>query len=103
MDYLIDFLLYHPQKPFLFTSFSFWIFLALVLAVFSLIYKNRPLRNAFLFLCSLFFYYKTGGYFVVLLIFSVALNFWCAKRIDKSSKPVWRRCYLIIGIFINLA
>ena len=69
------FLAYDPERPLLFTQFYFWAFFALVLLVYSLIYKKKAARNAFLFLSSLFFYYKTSGLFLFILIFSTLADF----------------------------
>ena len=64
MDYLLQFLT-HTQSSFLFTSLDFWLFLSVALAGFSLCYKRPQTRNTFLLACSFFFYYKTGGYFII--------------------------------------
>ena len=81
MDFLLHFLAYSPQSGFLFTSPDFWVFLCLVTGGFSLCYKNRRLRNLFLFACSLFFYYKIAGLFVFILLLSVFLNYHIGRRI----------------------
>ena len=52
---LSDFFLYSPETPFLFTRLMFWVFFLLVLAVDLFIYKNKPLRSAFIFGVSVFF------------------------------------------------
>lgn len=99
MDFLLHFLAYSPQSGFLFTSPDFWVFLCLVTGGFSLCYKNRRLRNLFLFVCSLFFYYKIAGLFVFILLLSVFLNYHIGKRIGQSSS---KRFWLCVGVGANL-
>ena len=98
---LSDFFLFSPQNGFLFTGISFWIFFCIVLGGLSLCYQNRRKRNTFLFLCSLFFCYKTGGLFVFALLLSVFLNYGIGNIINKSSDK-GSRTWMIIGILLNL-
>lgn len=93
---------FDERYPLLFTQFYFWAFFAIVFAVFSLIGNRRLLRNAFLFFASLFFYYKTSGLFVLILIFSTLYGFFIGKKIGKVSRKSWQKFYLILGVFINL-
>jgi hypothetical protein len=51
---------------------------------------------------SLFFYYKTGGLYVLLLIFSIIFNFTIAHRIAKSQKKIVRRTWLFAAVATNL-
>lgn len=101
MDFLFDFFAYVPGKNFLFTSLDFWIFLTLVLGGFSLLYKNRPARNTFLFVCSLFFYYKIGGYFVFILLLSILFNYGIGLRIENTERSM-KHFWLAVGILANL-
>ena len=66
------FLLFNPDSPLIFTQFYFWAFFGVVYAIFALIGSRPLLRNAFLFLASLFFYYRTSGLSVLLLLFAIA-------------------------------
>ncbi|MEG2177507.1 MAG: MBOAT family protein [Bacteroidales bacterium] len=103
MEYLQHLLFYNPEQPFLFTSLSFWIFFTFVLGVFSLLYPYRQSRNGFLFAASLFFYYKTGGFFVFLLLISILFNYFWALQIEKQRKKTKRKIYLTLGVILNLS
>ena len=87
---------YDPDKPFIFSAPAFWIFFLLVLAGFSLVYKKLFLRNFYLFLVSLFFYYKTGGLFLFLLIFVTFIDFTCGLLIYSSKTKFRRRIFLLV-------
>lgn len=102
MDFIKNILLYSENKPLLFTSLYFWVFFALVLLIYSFIYKRNPLRNAFLFFVSLFFYYKSGGYFFTLLIFSTLVDYTAGILIFKSKTNLRKKLFLSISIITNL-
>ncbi|MDL2308971.1 MBOAT family protein [Bacteroidales bacterium OttesenSCG-928-B11] len=93
---------FDERYPLLFTQFYFWAFFAIVFAIFSLVHSRRLLRNAFLFFASLFFYYKTSGLFVLILILSTLYGFYIGKRIGKLEKKRPRKTYLVIGVVVNL-
>ena len=93
---------FNPGKPFIFTSAAFWLFFLFVLAVYSLIYRKLFIRNAFLFLVSLFFYYKTGGVFFSLLLFVIVVDYTVGLLISTTEKRFMRRFYLLISLISNL-
>lgn len=93
---------FNEAQPLLFTQFYFWAFFAVVFAGFSLIYNKRILRSSFLFFVSLFFYFKTSGLFVLMLIFAVIFNFFLGKLISQSLTRQKKKIYLAISIIINL-
>ena len=102
LQYLQHVFLFQENSPLLFTQFYFWAFFAVVFAVFSLIHRRRLLRNAFLAFVSLFFYYKTSGLFVLILLFVTCSDFLLARRIHASTTPRRRRLWLICSIVIDL-
>jgi hypothetical protein len=93
---------YNPDEPLIFSTPAFWIFFLFVLAGYSLIYKKSFLRNGYLFLVSLFFYYKSGGVFLFLLIFVTLIDFTCGLLIHHSRTKFMRRFYILLSIFSNL-
>jgi alginate O-acetyltransferase complex protein AlgI len=93
---------YNPEKPFIFTTAAFWIFLLVVLAGYSLIYRKLVLRNTYLLLISLFFYFKTGGLFLFLLIFVTTVDYSCGLLINKAEGKAGRKFFLILSLVSNL-
>ncbi len=102
MEILRNIFLFDQESPLLFTRFYFWGFYAVVLAIYSIIYKKNGLRNGYLFLVSLFFYYKTGGLFFFILIFSTTSNFFIGEAIFRSRSPLSKKLFVALSIFINL-
>ena len=105
-DYIIPYLTrtfaFDPNSPLLFTQFYFWGFFAVVFAIFSLVHSKLLLRNAFLFATSLFFYYKTSGSYVCILIFCVIANFFIGKWIEKAEEKWKKKLLMIIVVIIDL-
>ncbi len=114
MNMVLDFLgrvfAFDPNTPLLFTQFQFWVFFGIVFFGFTLITsapirRQQILRNAYLFLVSLFFYYKTSGFYVGLLILVTCTDFTIAQCIYAlRDKSLWkRRSLLTLSVFIDLS
>ena len=107
MEQILPFLkhvfLFEENSPLLFTQFYFWAFFAVVFAGFSLVHSRRLLRNAFLFFVSLFFYYKTSGLFVLILLFVTCSDFLIAKRIHAAPTERRRKAWLVMSVVIDLS
>ncbi len=93
---------YNEGEPMIFTQFFFWGFFAVVLFFYSMIYKRQGLRNAYLFFVSLFFYYKTSGLFVSILLFSTLSDFIIGQLIYASKKKTIKQLFVAASVFINL-
>lgn len=99
---IVELLGYASDKPLIFTQAYFWYFFAVVLGVFALVYKKIKLRNTYLFLVSLFFYYQTSGFFFTILIFSTLVDFGIGKKIYSAEKPTAKKAWLAASVTINL-
>ena len=120
---------FNSESPLLFTQFYFWAFFAIVYAVFALIMevgarsvqairregekaKGRNtrlhLRNVFLMAVSWFFYYKTSGLFLLLLLFVTLSDWLIAQRIYRNkeqgtrSKDHIAKAWLALSVVIDL-
>ncbi len=102
IDWLKEIFLYNPEKPMLFSSLFFWGFFACTLFGYSFIYKKHWLRNTYLFILSLFFYYKSGGYFFSLLVFTTIVDYSVGIALGKSKTKVTRKFLIITSVTANL-
>lgn len=93
---------YDADRPMIFSTPAFWVFLMLVLAGYSLIYKKKFLRNFYLLLISLFFYYKSGGLFLILLLLVTLVDYTCGLLIHYSGTRFTRKFYILLSIISNL-
>ena len=101
-DFLVNLFSFDQAHPLLFTQFYFWAFFALVFAVFSLFHSKALLRNGYLFACSLFFYYKTSGVFLALLVFVIVYNFFAAKGLRKLRSNKARSVLTAVSVIVDL-
>jgi len=102
VQYIKDLFLYRNDQPLLFTSLYFWVFFILVVGVFSAIYRKKGMRNLFLLLVSLFFYWKTGGWFFTMLVFSSAVNYGLGFAIKGSPGRIMKILWMVAGLLVNL-
>lgn len=124
-EYLESIFLFNPKQPLIFTQFYFWAFFAIIMAVFVMIHDKKDvafptlwrlirklfpnmdnkfaLRNAFLFVVSIFFYYKTSGLFFLLLLFSTVTDWQIALNMVKTSSVLKRKLWLALSVTLNLA
>ena len=122
MEFLRHIFGFNSESPLLFTQFYFWAFFALVYSVFaiimevggkssqSLLKKDRRntrlhLRNIFLMAVSWFFYYKTSGLFLLILLFVTVSDWVIAQQIyrnkcrDNVSGAKW---WLVLSVVVDL-
>ena len=86
----------------MFTHLFFWAFFTVVLVGYSFLYKVNKLRTAYLLLVSLFFYFKTSGVFLSLLVFTIASDYLWGRLIFRSSSLRKKKLFLTISVLLNL-
>lgn len=102
-DFIRNIFYFDPEHPLIFTRLWFWLFFAFVYAGYTILYKKQKPRNAYLFIVSLFFYYKTSGIFFLLLIFSTIVDFFIGRAVYKSQKKLKRKLLVALSVFVNLS
>ena len=101
-EWLLSPFLKSSEHPMIFTEYPFWIFFLFVILVYGLVYKKLRVRSIFLFLVSLYFYYKTSGFFFSILLFSTIVDFYLGKAIFISKKELYAKIFLGFSVAINL-
>ena len=101
-EFFVNLFSFDQAHPLLFTQFYFWAFFALVFAVFSLFHSKVLLRNGYLFAVSLFFYYKTSGVFLALLLFVIVYNFFAAKFLHRLKGEKGRKAVTVLSVIVDL-
>lgn len=117
MEFLHHIFAFNSDSPLLFTQFYFWAFFAIVYAAFALIMEvgrrkdsrqlssRLHLRNVFLMAVSWFFYYKTSGVFLLILLFVTLSDWLISKQIYRNNIQQHRlkaSCWLALSIIIDL-
>lgn len=103
LTYLKPLFVYIKGQPVIFTQLYFWGFFAVVLAIYSLLYKKNNLRTFYLLLVSFFFYYKTSGIFLILLIFTIISDYNWGRLIHKTDSVKRKKLYLTFSMILNLS
>ena len=94
---------YNASNPMLFTRIDFWMFFSVVLLGLSLVHKKLHTRNIWLALVSVYFYYKSGGFYFGLLIFSTFTDYYLGNAIYNANTQRKRDYAVTASVFINLA
>ncbi|MEY2753051.1 MAG: hypothetical protein RLZZ570_997 [Bacteroidota bacterium] len=102
VDAWIQLLRAEASKPWTFLELGFWVFFAVVLVGFAALERKIALRNAYLMLASWFFYYHTSQWYVVLLIFTTAVDYGVGHALHRSSRSALRKLLLGVSVFSNL-
>ena len=85
----------------LFYSPAFLIFSLLLLATLLVVHKDEP-RKLILLLASYVFYMWWNPAFIVLIIFSTAVDFIIGGRMANAELPAQRRLLLSVSLICNL-
>ncbi len=101
-DFVQQIIAYSQDKPLLFTQLFFWGFFLLLLIGYSIVYKRNNLKVIYLLLFSLFFYFKTSGVFILLLLFTICSDFLIARQIHNSKGIASKKFFLTLSVLINL-
>lgn len=88
-----EFLKFIPGEPMLFSSGTFWALFLIFIPVYALVRERRWQMLLFVSLFSLYFYYKSSGWFVTLLIGTSIVD-WCLSRllVQLHSRTARRWC-----------
>lgn len=101
-DQVISWFTYDPENPLLFSSTLFLGFFSVFYFVYILTKKHTYFRTIYVLLFSLFFYYKAGGMYFILLIFSCIANYLITMAMNRTEDKKHRKIYLIFIIVVNL-
>ena len=102
MDRIYHIFSFNELKPLIFTQLDFWLFFIFVMLVFSFLHKKLLTRSIFLSVVSIFFYYKTSGIYVTLLIVSLFANYFLGNGIQKAKTNSSRNIQLTSAILFNI-
>ena len=82
-ELIYNIFVYRSEAPLLFNSYEFMVLGILVLAVYAAVYRNKLYRTLFLLAFSLFFYYKTSGIFVLLLLGTLVAVYFMTRQMSR--------------------
>ena len=95
-------LTYDASQPLIFSS-GLFLFLFAVFAFFYAMLRNTTrLRILYVIAFSLYFYYKSSGWYLLLLIFTAASDYLRAKAIDSTPDRRARQRWAALSVAVNL-
>jgi D-alanyl-lipoteichoic acid acyltransferase DltB (MBOAT superfamily) len=74
-----------------------------VLAFYSFLHKWQKARSIYLLAVSFFFYFKTSGIFLLLLIFTICSDYLWGRLITGSRSSAAKKIFLSISVILNLS
>lgn len=93
---------YQPDSPMLFNT-GLFLFLFLIFYFFyNKLRNHQTIRIIYIILFSLYFYYKTSGVFVILLLIVATLDFFIGHYIAMTKGKTNRKLWVALSIIINL-
>jgi alginate O-acetyltransferase complex protein AlgI len=99
---LTDQFAFHTGEPMLFNSGMFLFLFTAFYGIYVLLSKSERPRLIFVMLFSIYFYYKSSGFYFLLLLGSIVVDFFLAQWIGKSKKKWKRLSLLVISLMANL-
>jgi len=99
---LLALLQYDPQRPMLFGSGLFLFLFAAFIMVYVALRDNARQRTLYVILFSLYFYYKSSGWYLLLLIFTSASDFLIGRAIHRTDSRRAKRWGVAASVAINL-
>ncbi len=85
-----------------FHSWRFGLFMIVVVGLFWLMANRRGLRSWMLLAASYIFYGAWTPWFLLLIVFSTILDFYCGRAMDREKDDGRRRIFLLISLAGNL-
>ena len=79
-----------------------YIFFPLTLLLYFVALRNREHRNVLLTIMSLFFYAWGEPVFVLVMLGSIVLNWYCGLKVDRSHPLAQRKRWVAISVIANL-
>lgn len=93
---------YTPDSPLIFTSGLFLFLFSVFLIFYTLLRRKMTSRIIYVLLFSLYFYYKTSGIYVLLLLFISVSDFIIGFYLDRQQVPLRRKLLVALSVSINL-
>lgn len=96
-------LAFDPANPMLFSSGLFWVLFLVFLPIYAILKHRRTQMMVFVLAFSLYFYYKSSGWFLLLLVATSLCDWIFSHLIARSESAVRRRALMIVSICLSLS
>ncbi|MDO4771333.1 MBOAT family protein [Porphyromonas sp.] len=93
---------YNPESPMIFSSGLFFLLFIAFFSIYGLLRHATHLRILYVVAFSLFFYYKSSGMYLLLLVFAATSDFIIARFMSHSTTQGRRKLWLFLSMVVNL-
>ena len=100
---LIQIFLYNSKEQLLFHNGFFLFIFSFFILGYAFVFHNHRFRNIFIVLFSLYFYYKASGEFVILLLFTITIDYLFSLLLSKQKSKPLKKIVLLIGVSFSLS
>ncbi len=94
---------YDSAAPMLFSSGLFWILFLIFIPFYAMLKKSRMRMIVFVVLFSLYFYYKSSGFFFLMLIGTSLVDWLISKAIFRVGSRSGKKCLMWFSIILSLS
>ncbi len=101
-EFLSDLLIYNPKAPLLFSSGSFFVLFTIFVIIYALIKGNRLAVTLYVIAFSFFFYYKSSGWYFLILVLTAISDWGFAILINKASNERTKKFWLFLALVTSL-
>lgn len=102
VKFLADAVAYDPQSPMLFNSGLFLLFFSLFYFFYVFGYQNKRFRTLYVVAFSSFFYYKSSGWYLGVLLLTVFVDYFVARHVARHRNRRSTRGFVAFSIVANL-
>jgi D-alanyl-lipoteichoic acid acyltransferase DltB (MBOAT superfamily) len=102
VEHLHEIFLYDPTSPLIFSSGLFFLVFTIFFAGYQFLHRRHDARILYLTLFSIFFYYKSSGWYVGLLFVSMFMDFGLGAWIAATHGRTARKILVILSVIVNL-
>lgn len=102
LENLASLFVYNPDEPLIFSSGSFLVLFLAFIIIYAGIKERKVLTSVFVVAFSLFFYYKSSGLHVILLVATTILTYIFGYLLSKTENESRRKLCLAVGIVPGL-
>ncbi|MCA4899865.1 MAG: MBOAT family O-acyltransferase [Bacteroidota bacterium] len=99
---LLEQFVYHATEPMIFNSGFFLLLFAFFIIGYALLQKGNRVKIIYVTLFSIYFYYKSSGWYFLLLLATTGVDFQLAAWIDQQRDAFKRKALLILSLVANL-
>ncbi len=100
---LSDFFSYSQGNPLIFNSGTFFLLFIIFMLAYTIIKNRRWAVTIFVIIFSLFFYYKSSGFYLAILIFTSITDYSFAIGVEKAKRKVFKKLWLTLAVGSSLA